>query len=80
MCDEQKEEKLCLICGKNLRPLIKKQDSETRQIHVTCWNNLIKDLNNFHKVAYTKYGYTRMIAGMPEEEARKQKSFKVVFD
>ena len=73
-------ENLCYICEKKLRPLIKNEDSINRKYHITCWNGMIKDIGNFHNVAYTKYNYKKMIAGMTEEEARKQKTFTITFD
>ncbi len=79
-----KDIRLCKICGKPLRPLLKTHDWDTRSYHVTCFNNIIKDLNNFNKVAYTKYNYKKRVANMTENEARehaaKNKKFVVNFE
>ena len=79
-----KDKRVCKICGKNLRPLIHRPDWDTRSYHVVCFNNIIKDLNNFGKVAYTKYNYKKRIADMSEEQARlhakENKKFIVTFD
>ena len=79
-----KENRTCKICGKPLRPLLKTHDWDTRSYHVVCFNNIIKDLNNFNKVAYTKYNYQKRVANMSESDARKHpsenKTFVVNFD
>jgi len=77
-------EKFCKICGKALRPLLKNPDWDGRQYHVTCYNEIIKDLNNFNKVAFTKYNYKRKVAGMTIDEAKEHiannKSFIITFE
>ena len=79
-----KENRTCKICGKPLRPLLKTHDWDTRSYHVVCFKNIIKDLNNFNKVAYTKYNYQKRVANMSESDARKHasenKTFVVNFD
>lgn len=78
------EERLCKICGKKLRPLLKQDDWEQRVYHVTCFNNILKDLTNFGKTAYTKYGYKRKFHGLNKEEAQRHVEnggkFKITFD
>tara|TARA_R110002012_G_scaffold139784_2_gene297229 strand:+ start:684 stop:926 length:243 start_codon:yes stop_codon:yes gene_type:complete len=65
------EERLCKICGKKLRPLLKQEDYDQRVYHVTCFDNIIKDLNNFGKVAYTKYNYKKKVNNMTIDDAKK---------
>lgn len=77
-------EKFCKICGKALRPLLKNKDWDNRQYHITCYNQIINDLNNFNKVAYTKYNYKRKVNGMTLDEAKEHlannKQFILTFD
>lgn len=80
----KKDKRICKICGKNLRPLLSTEDWDSRSYHVVCFNQIIKDLNNFNKVAYTKYNYKKKIANMTEEQARlhvkANKPFVITFD
>lgn len=55
--------KICKICGKKLRPLTKSKDWETRCYHITCFQDLIKDIYKYDKVAYKKYGHKKKING-----------------
>jgi len=79
-----KDERICKICGKHLRPLLSTDDWDTRCYHVTCFQGILRDLNNFNQVAYTKYSYKKRVAGMSVDEARKHakenKGFVVSFD
>jgi len=73
-------DKICLYCEKKLRPLIRNVDNDKRKYHITCWNMMIKDIANFSTTAYTKFNYKKIVAGLPEDEARKQKTFTITFD
>jgi len=70
----------CLMCGKKLRPLYKNSDWQTRKYHVSCFRELVSDISNYNKVAYTKYGVKKKIANMPEDKAREKKEFTITFD
>tara|TARA_R100000805_G_C3543215_1_gene57596 strand:+ start:126 stop:377 length:252 start_codon:yes stop_codon:yes gene_type:complete len=70
----------CLMCGKKLRPLYKNSDWKTRKYHVSCFRELVSDISNYNKVAYTKYGVKKKIANMPEEVAKEKKQFTITFD
>ena len=71
---------LCGICGNKLRPLYKNKDWEHRKYHVSCFREMVSDINNYNDTAFTKYGHTKKVANMPITEARKQKSFTIVFE
>jgi hypothetical protein len=70
----------CGICGKKLRPLYKNKDWEKRKYHVSCFREMLSDINNYNDVAFTKYGHTKKVANMPITEAKKQKSFTITFE
>ncbi len=70
----------CGICGRKLRPLYKNKDWKSRAYHVTCWKNMVNDIANYNRVAYSKYGHVKRVADMPLEEAKKQDKFVVEFD
>tara|TARA_R110000824_G_scaffold149406_2_gene319721 strand:- start:2551 stop:2799 length:249 start_codon:yes stop_codon:yes gene_type:complete len=70
----------CKICKKNLRPLYKNNDWETRKFHVSCFKELISDIKNYHLIAYDKYGHEKTIGGIPISEAKKQKNFTIKFE
>ncbi len=71
---------LCGICGNKLRPLYKNKDWENRKYHVSCFREMLSDIHNYNETAFTKYGHTKKVANMPITEARKQKSFTIVFE
>jgi hypothetical protein len=70
----------CLMCGKKMRPLYKHDDWPTRKYHISCFRELISDISNYNKVAYTKYGVKKKVANVPIEEAREKKEFTISFD
>ena len=52
---ESKDEvRRCRMCKRKLRKLYKFDDWGDRQFHITCFNQLIKDLPNFKNITYTK--------------------------
>ena len=61
---------ICKICKKKLRPLNKNPDFQGRKYHISCWRELLSDIKNYSKRAYTKYNHQKLIAGVTEEEAR----------
>lgn len=78
-------ERICKICGLPLRPLTKNKDWEERVYHMVCFKNMIKDIKNFDKTAFTKYEYKkRLTNGMTYEQAQahanKGKKFVIKFD
>jgi len=70
----------CGICGRKLRPLYKQDDWDQRKYHVTCFKGILRDVANYNTVAYTKYGHTKRIAGLPEPVARKELTFTITFE
>lgn len=73
------EVRRCKICGKKLRPLKNMKDWESRKYHVTCFKELISDISNYNKVAYTKYGHTKLIAGLELGSALPEDGIKLDF-
>jgi hypothetical protein len=56
----------CLYCGKRLRKLkYKKTEFEESRFHAKCWASMVRDIRNFHKIAYEKYNYEPLINGKP---------------
>ena len=70
----------CLMCGKKLRPLYKNSDWQTRKYHVSCFRELVSDISNYNKVAYTKYDVKKKTVNLPEDKAREKKEFTITFD
>jgi len=60
--------KICKICGKKLRPLTKSKDWDSRCYHITCFQDLIKDIYKYDSVAYKKYGHKKKIGNIFIEE------------
>jgi hypothetical protein len=60
--------KHCLICGGRLRALTKTDDLPDRVYHITCWKEMIHDIDKFHIVAFTKYNYEELICGKTKAE------------
>jgi hypothetical protein len=60
--------KHCLICGGRLRKLTKTEDNDDRVYHITCWKEMIRDIDKFHIVAFTKYNYEELICGKTKAE------------
>lgn len=56
--------KICKICNKKLRPLTKSKDWDTRCYHITCFQELIKDIYKYDSVAYKKYGHKKKIGNV----------------
>ena len=69
----------CLACGKKLR---KKDYVDGKQLvyHSKCWNEIIQDIKNFHKVAETKYDYVPLFGGLTKEEVEGGASIILTFD
>ena len=73
--------KMCLICGGRLRKLTKTEDSPDRVYHLTCWREMIKDIDNFNIVAFSKYNYEELICGKTRKEhANSDEPFVLSFD
>jgi len=70
----------CKICGRKLRPLYKNKDWINRKYHVSCFKDIVSDISNYNKLAYSKYKHKRIIADLPEDEARETKSFTINFE
>jgi len=62
----------CKICQKKLRPLLKNDDFKNRKFHISCWKELLSDVKHYNKRAYTKYGHTKKVCGVSEQEARER--------
>jgi len=58
----------CLLCGRRLKTT--KDKKEKIVFHQKCFNTMISDINNFHKVAEEKYNYKEIICGKTKEEWR----------
>lgn len=74
------EMRVCKICGKKLRPLYKNDDWQDRKYHVSCFRDIMSDISNYHKVAYTKYGHKKKVAGMLVDDIRPETKFTITFD
>lgn len=68
----------CGLCGKKLRPLRANNDWNGRKYHVSCFTELISDIANYSKVAYTKYNVVRDYKLINELEQNKE--IKLNFD
>lgn len=62
----------CGLCGKKLRPLRANSDWSGRKYHVSCFTELIADIANYSKVAYTKYGNKRDYSLIQQLQNNKQ--------
>ena len=40
----------------------------------------MSDISNYHKVAYTKYGHKKKVAGMLVDDIRPETKFTITFD
>ncbi len=69
----------CLSCGKRLKKL-KEENCVNMNYHIVCWNNIINDIKNFEKVAYTKYNYEKRICGLTKKEIEEGEPIVVNFD
>ena len=74
------EMRVCKICGKKLRPLYKNEDWANRQYHVSCFRDVVSDIANYNKVAYTKYGHKKKVAGICVEDVKPETKFIVTWD
>ncbi len=59
----------CLLCGKRLKTGTIENKKKT-VFHQKCFNLIISDFNNFHKIAEEKYDYKEIICGKTKEEWR----------
>ena len=70
---------LCRLCGKKLRKFRVSQEYDNRIYHKKCFEIIVNDVRNFHKVAFTKYNYEKKYSnGLTLEENRKDKNPLVV--
>ena len=76
----ENESRTCKICKRKLRPLKTEQDWEGRKYHITCFKDLIRDIHNYHKICYSKYGHKKLIAGIPIDEPMPKEGIKLSFD
>jgi len=70
----------CKICGKKLRPLYKNEDWKARKYHVSCFRDIMADIANYRKIAYTKYGHKKKVAGMFVEDIKPDTVFTINWD
>ena len=74
------EERVCKICNHKLRPLYKNEDFPNRKYHVACFRDIISDINNYHKIAYTKYKHKKKIGGIYLEDMKPTTTFTINWD
>lgn len=76
---ETESNTFCLSCGKRLKKT-SMENGFKLNYHKTCWKEIINDIKNFEKVAYTKYNYEKRICGLTEKEIKKGKPIIIYFD
>lgn len=79
MEEEPLANNFCLKCGKKLKKFTL-ENGEFLNYHKQCWKELINDIKNFEKVAYTKYNYKKRICGLTQDEIDAGAPIVVHFD
>ena len=74
------EERCCKICGRKLRPLKNIDDWDSRKYHITCFKELLSDISNYNRVCFSKYGHTKLIAGLPADQPLPPGGIMISFD
>ena len=65
----------CLLCGRRLKI---KKNQKKKVFYSKCFNIMVKDIKNFHKIAKEKYGYKEIICGKTREEWQQTKEAVVL--
>ncbi len=74
--------KLCRLCKKKLRRFRVSTEYDNRVYHKKCFETICNDVRDFHKVAFSKYGYEKKFSNGKtlDENKRIKEPWVVTFD